>query len=66
MAMTEKTKLLKTKTGLTLKEIADRLGYNKTTICLVCRDAIAPSKRLARTLAELCGVDESYFLTQQQ
>lgn len=60
--MNEKTKLLKTKTGMSLKDLAEQLEYNRTTLCLVCRGRIKPSKSLANKLAKMCGVDISYFL----
>jgi len=59
---TEKSKLLRAKTGKTLSEIAKELGYTSTMISLVCSGKVRPSWELARKLGTLCDQPAEYFL----
>jgi DNA-binding XRE family transcriptional regulator len=58
----EKTMLIKQKTGKTLREVAKDLGYTETMLCLVCGGKVKPSWELARALAKLTGESAEYFL----
>jgi transcriptional regulator with XRE-family HTH domain len=62
MAMNEKTRFVKEKTGLTLKELAVQIGYDHKTISEGLRGQIQIGYKLAKILAERTGVSPLYFL----
>ena len=60
--ITEKSRLLREKTGMTMTEIAKQLGYTGTMISLVCSGKVKPSWDLARKLGQLGDKPAEYFL----
>lgn len=62
MAMNEKTKLVKEKTGMTLKALSKEIGYHETTIINVLRGKHQSSYTLAKILAEKTGMSPIYFM----
>jgi DNA-binding XRE family transcriptional regulator len=62
MAMNEKTKLVKEKTGMSIKDLAKEIGYHETTIVNVLRGKHQSSYTLAKILAEKTGMSPLYFL----
>jgi DNA-binding XRE family transcriptional regulator len=62
MAMNEKTKLVKEKTGMNIKDLAKEIGYHETTIVNVLRGKHQSSYTLAKLLAQKTGMSPLYFL----
>jgi DNA-binding XRE family transcriptional regulator len=62
MAMNEKTKLVKEKTGMNIKDLAKEIGYHETTIVNVLRGKHQSSYTLAKILAEKTGMSPLYFM----
>jgi transcriptional regulator with XRE-family HTH domain len=62
MTMNEKTKLVKEKTGMNIKDLAREIGYHETTIINVLRGKNQSSYQLAKILAEKTGMSPLYFL----
>ncbi len=62
MAMNEKTRFVKEKTGLTLKELAVQIGYNENTLVQGLRGQIQTGYKLAKILAERTGASPIYFM----
>ena len=62
MAMNEKTKLVKEKTGMNIKDLAKEIGYHETTIVNVLRGKHQSNYTLAKILAEKTGMSPLYFL----
>jgi transcriptional regulator with XRE-family HTH domain len=62
MAMNEKTKLVKEKTGMNIKDLAKEIGYHESTLINVLRGKHQSSYTLAKILAEKTGMSPLYFL----
>ena len=62
MAMNEKTKLIKQRTGMTLKALAKEIGYAETSLTCALRGHYQMGYPLAKILAERTGVSPLYFL----
>ena len=65
MTMSDKTRFVKEKTGMTLKELAAQIGYSNKHIVLVLRGKSQVSYSLAKTLAEKTGASPIYFMENQ-
>ena len=62
MAMNEKTKLVKEKTGMTLKALSKEIGYAEKTIICALRGKQRAGYDLAKLLAERTGQSPLYFM----
>ena len=62
MAMNEKTKLVKEKTGMTLKALAKEIGYAETSLTCALRGHYQMGYPLAKLLAQKTGMSPLYFL----
>ncbi len=62
MAMNEKTKLVKEKTGMTLKALAKEIGYAETSLTCALRGHYQMGYPLAKILAQKTGMSPLYFL----
>ena len=62
MTMNEKTKLVKEKTGMNIKDLAKEIGYTEKTIVCALRGKQRAGYDLAKILAEKTGVSPLYFL----
>jgi lambda repressor-like predicted transcriptional regulator len=62
MAMNEKTRLVKEKTGMTLKALSKEIGYAETSLTCALRGHYQMGYPLAKILAERTGVSPLYFL----
>jgi transcriptional regulator with XRE-family HTH domain len=62
MAMNDKTKLVKEKTGMTLKDLSKEIGYHESTLINVLRGKNQSSYSLAKILAEKTGQSPIYFM----
>jgi hypothetical protein len=62
MAMNEKTKLVKEKTGMTLKDLAKEIGYAETSLTCALRGHYQMGYPLAKILAQKTGMSPLYFL----
>ncbi len=65
MAMNDKTKFVKQKTGMTLKELASQIGYSNKHIVESLRGKCQMSYSLAKVLAEKTGESPIYFMENQ-
>jgi transcriptional regulator with XRE-family HTH domain len=65
MAMSDKTKFVKEKTGMTLKELASQIGYSNKHIVESLRGKCQMSYSLAKVLAEKTGASPIYFMENQ-
>jgi len=65
MAMNDKTKFVKQKTGMTLKELASQIGYSNKHIVESLRGKCQMSYSLAKVLAEKTGASPIYFMENQ-
>jgi transcriptional regulator with XRE-family HTH domain len=65
MTMSDKTKFVKQKTGMTLKELASQIGYSNKHIVEGLRGKSQISYSLAKTLAEKTGASPIYFMENQ-
>jgi predicted transcriptional regulator len=62
MAMNEKTKLVKEKTGMNIKDLAKEIGYTEKTIVCALRGKQRAGYDLAKILAEKTGMSPLYFM----
>ena len=62
MAMNEKTKLVKEKTGMTLKALAKEFGYAEASLSKALRGHNPMGYSLAKLLAQKTGMSPLYFL----
>ena len=62
MAMNEKTKLIKQRTGMTLKALAKEIGYAETSLTCALRGHYQMGYPLAKILAQKTGMSPLYFL----
>ncbi len=62
MAMNEKTKLVKEKTGMTLKALSKEIGYAETSLTCALRGHYQMGYPLAKILAQKTGMSPLYFL----
>ena len=62
MAMNEKTKLVKEKTGMSIKDLAKEIGYTEKTIVCALRGKQRAGYDLAKILAEKTGQSPIYFM----
>jgi lambda repressor-like predicted transcriptional regulator len=62
MAMNEKTKLIKQRTGMTLKALAKEIGYAETSLTCALRGHYQMGYPLAKLLAQKTGMSPLYFL----
>jgi lambda repressor-like predicted transcriptional regulator len=62
MAMNEKTKLIKQRTGMTLKALAKEIGYAETSLTCALRGHYRMGYPLAKLLAQKTGMSPLYFL----
>ncbi len=60
--MNDKTKLVKEKTGMTLKDLSKEIGYHESTLINVLRGKNQSSYSLAKILAEKTGQSPIYFM----
>ena len=65
MAMSDTTKFVKEKTGMTLKELASQIGYNDNTLIMGLRGKNRIGYDLAKILAEKTGASPIYFMENQ-
>ncbi len=65
MAMNDKTKLVKEKTGMTLKDLSKEIGYHESTLINVLRGKNQSSYSLAKILAQRTGMSPLYFLESE-
>ncbi len=65
MTMSDKTKFVKQKTGITLKELASQIGYSNKHIVESLRGKCQMSYSLAKVLAEKTGESPIYFMENQ-
>ena len=65
MAMNDKTKFVKEKTGMTLKDLAAQIGYNDNTLIMGLRGKNRIGYDLAKALAEKTGASPLYFMENQ-
>ena len=62
MAMNEKTRLVKEKTGMTLKALSKEIGYAETSLTCALRGHYQMGYPLAKLLAQKTGMSPLYFL----
>ncbi len=62
MTMNEKTKLVKEKTGMSIKALAKEIGYAEKTIICALRGKQRAGYDLAKLLAERTGQSPLYFM----
>jgi len=62
MAMNEKTKLIKQRTGMTLKALSKEIGYAETSLTCALRGHYQMGYPLAKILAQKTGMSPLYFL----
>jgi len=62
MTMNEKTKLVKEKTGMSIKDLAKEIGYTEKTIVCALRGKQRAGYDLAKILAEKTGMSPLYFM----
>ncbi len=62
MTMNEKTKLVKEKTGMSIKDLAKEIGYTEKTIVCALRGKQRAGYDLAKILAEKTGQSPIYFM----
>jgi predicted transcriptional regulator len=60
--MNEKTKLVKEKTGMSIKDLAKEIGYTEKTIVCALRGKQRAGYDLAKILAEKTGQSPIYFM----
>jgi lambda repressor-like predicted transcriptional regulator len=60
--MNEKTKLVKEKTGMTLKALSKEIGYAETSLTCALRGHYQMGYPLAKILAQKTGMSPLYFL----
>ena len=63
--MGDKTRFVKEKTGMTIKELAAQIGYSNKHIVEGLRGKTQISYSLAKTLAEKTGASPIYFMENQ-
>lgn len=63
--MNKKTRLVKEKTGMTLRDLSKEIGYHETTIINILRGKNQSSYTLAKILAERTGMSPLYFLENE-
>lgn len=63
--MSDKTKFVKQKTNMTLKELASQIGYSNKHIVESLRGKCQMSYSLAKILAEKTGASPLYFMENQ-
>ena len=62
MAMNEKTKLVKEKTGMNIGDLAKEIGYAPKTLVCALRGKQRAGYDLAKILAEKTGMSPLYFM----
>ncbi len=62
--MNDKTKLVKEKTGMNIKDLAKEIGYTEKTIVCALRGKQRAGYDLAKILAEKTGQSPLYFMEQ--
>ena len=60
--MNEKTKLIKQRTGMTLKALAKEIGYAETSLTCALRGHYQMGYPLAKILAQKTGMSPLYFM----
>lgn len=63
--MNKKTRLVKEKTGMTIRDLSKEIGYHETTIVNILRGKNQSSYTLAKILAERTGMSPLYFLESE-
>ena len=63
--MNKKTRLVKEKTGMTLRDLSKEIGYHETTIVNILRGKQRAGYDLAKLLAERTGMSPLYFLENE-
>lgn len=63
--MNKKTRLVKEKTGMTIRDLSKEIGYHETTIINILRGKNQSSYTLAKILAERTGMSPLYFLENE-
>lgn len=63
--MNKKTRLVKEKTGMTLKDLAKEIGYAETSLTCALRGHYQMGYPLAKILAQRTGMSPLYFLESQ-
>ena len=63
--MNKKTRLVKEKTGMTLRDLSKEIGYHETTIINILRGKNQSSYTLAKILAERTGMSPLYFMESE-
>ena len=63
--MNDKTRFVKEKTGMTLKDLAAQIGYSNKHIVEGLRGKSQISYSLAKTLAEKTGASPLYFMENE-
>lgn len=62
MAMNEKTKLIKQRTGMNLKDLAKEFGYAEASLTKALRGHNSMGYSLAKLLAQKTGESPLYFM----
>ncbi len=63
--MNKKTRLVKEKTGMTLKALAKEIGYTEKTLVCALRGKQRAGYDLAKLLAQRTGMSPLYFLENE-
>lgn len=63
--MNKKTRLVKEKTGMTLKALAKEIGYTEKTLVCALRGKQRAGYDLAKLLAQRTGISPLYFLENE-
>lgn len=63
--MNKKTRLVKEKTGMTLRDLSKEIGYTEKTLVCALRGKQRAGYDLAKLLAERTGMSPLYFLENE-
>ena len=63
--MNKKTRLVKEKTGMTLRDLSKEIGYTEKTLVCALRGKQRAGYDLAKLLAERTGMSPIYFMESQ-
>ena len=64
--MNKKTRLVKEKTGMNLRDLSKEIGYTEKTLVCALRGKQRAGYDLAKLLAERTGMSPLYFLESQE
>ena len=63
--MNKKTRLVKEKTGMTIKDLSKEIGYTEKTLVCALRGKQRAGYDLAKLLAQRTGISPLYFLENE-